>query len=146
MRGCMSDIIHYNRSIVRDYPGCYSVRLRDLFVSSDRYAFEPHDQVELCPCHKQYCNGSTKTTQTTPYFLISFTSAFLLLLSYLNNNYNFLCCSKIYHSYPRLSPSSSPSFKSHHLLSSSKNAKIFNDLESRHRRISQKMVLEIGVS
>lgn len=57
MRGCLSDILHYNRTVVRENPNCYHVRLRDLFVSSDRYSFEPTDNVMLCTCsNKLLCN------------------------------------------------------------------------------------------
>uniref|UniRef100_A0A0N5BDZ9 Caenorhabditis elegans ly-6-related family-containing protein n=1 Tax=Strongyloides papillosus TaxID=174720 RepID=A0A0N5BDZ9_STREA len=60
MRGCLSDILHYNRTVVRENPNCYHVRLRDLFVSSDRYSFEPTDNVMLCTCaNKLLCNSGT---------------------------------------------------------------------------------------
>uniref|UniRef100_A0A0N5A6F9 UPAR/Ly6 domain-containing protein n=1 Tax=Parastrongyloides trichosuri TaxID=131310 RepID=A0A0N5A6F9_PARTI len=58
MRGCLSDILHYNRTVVRENPNCYHVRLRDLFVSSDRYSFEATDNVMLCTCaNKLLCNS-----------------------------------------------------------------------------------------
>jgi len=76
MRGCMSDIIHYNRSVVRDYPGCYSVRLRDLFISSERYAFDSFDSVELCPCSKPFCNPAAPRV---PSFVVLTLAAIFLL-------------------------------------------------------------------
>jgi len=72
----MSDIIHYNRSVVRDYPGCYSVRLRDLFISSERYAFDPLDSVELCPCSKPFCNPAAPRV---PSFVVLTLAAIFLL-------------------------------------------------------------------
>ncbi|KAF7638363.1 hypothetical protein Mgra_00002045 [Meloidogyne graminicola] len=74
MRGCLSDIIHHNRTAVRfgelsrtTKTGaniCTAIRLRDLFVSSDRYGFDPHDHVDLCACIRSECN-STKRKMTT---------------------------------------------------------------------------------
>jgi hypothetical protein len=61
MRGCMSDIKYYNRSVL--YYGdlvrtghnpkarCQNVRLRDLFAAPDFYGFDSDDYVELCTCH-----------------------------------------------------------------------------------------------
>jgi hypothetical protein len=61
MRGCMSDIKYYNRSVL--YHGdvvrtgnqhqnrCQLVRLRDLFAAPDWYGFDSNDHVELCTCH-----------------------------------------------------------------------------------------------
>jgi len=74
MRGCLSDIQHYNRTAIRlfDYQPsslmgddrvhegrsssngrelgssvCSLIRLRDLFASSDRFAFDAHDHVVM---------------------------------------------------------------------------------------------------
>ncbi|KAK0410238.1 hypothetical protein QR680_005019 [Steinernema hermaphroditum] len=58
MRGCMSDILHYNHSVVRTHSSCYLVRLRDLFVSSDRYGFDTSDTVQLCTCFDNLCNAA----------------------------------------------------------------------------------------
>uniref|UniRef100_A0AC34QWX5 Uncharacterized protein n=1 Tax=Panagrolaimus sp. JU765 TaxID=591449 RepID=A0AC34QWX5_9BILA len=77
MRGCMSDIIHYNRSVIRDYPGCYPVRLRDLFISSERYAFDPLDSVELCPCAKPFCNSAP--LKTPPFLAMAFAALLLVV-------------------------------------------------------------------
>ncbi|KAL7073133.1 hypothetical protein ACQ4LE_007388 [Meloidogyne hapla] len=70
MRGCLSDIIHHNRTAVRfgelsrtTKTGaniCTAIRLRDLFVSSDRYGFDPHDHVDLCACIRTDCNSVQK--------------------------------------------------------------------------------------
>ncbi|KAI3422438.1 hypothetical protein GPALN_012947 [Globodera pallida] len=67
MRGCLSDIIHHNRTAVRfgelgrttksGATICSAIRLRDLFISSDRYAFDPHDHIELCACIRSNCNS-----------------------------------------------------------------------------------------
>ncbi|KAH7730725.1 Collagen alpha-4(VI) chain, partial [Aphelenchoides avenae] len=65
MRGCMSDIVHYNRSVIRgsmDSDVCYLVRLRDLFVTSERYSFDSADHVEMCTCQKTMCNAATSTS------------------------------------------------------------------------------------
>ncbi|KAI6233637.1 hypothetical protein M3Y99_00900300 [Aphelenchoides fujianensis] len=70
MRGCMSDIKFYNRSVL--YYGdamrggggsthqtrCQLVRLRDLFAAPDWYGFDPNDHVELCTCHAPFCNSA----------------------------------------------------------------------------------------
>ncbi|KAL3082829.1 hypothetical protein niasHS_010631 [Heterodera schachtii] len=70
MRGCLSDIIHHNRTAVRfgelartaksGATICSAIRLRDLFISSDRYAFDAHDHIELCACIRSNCNSATK--------------------------------------------------------------------------------------
>ncbi|TKR61137.1 hypothetical protein L596_028290 [Steinernema carpocapsae] len=72
MRGCMSDILHYNHSVVRTHSSCYLVRLRDLFVSSDRYGFDTSDTVQLCTCFDGLCNSAGR---------ISFDWSLLLSLS-----------------------------------------------------------------
>lgn len=98
MRGCLSDIIHFNRTAIRiydyaaksssimDYSSnqqkdrnlinsftfCTFVRLRDLFVSSERYAFEKGDQVELCTCIKSLCNNSTTNIRAIYLYLMTF--------------------------------------------------------------------------
>ncbi|VDK41747.1 unnamed protein product [Gongylonema pulchrum] len=56
----MSDIMHYNQSltVLSDSDSCAAVRLRDLFVSTERYLFESTDQVHLCTCHKDFCNSA----------------------------------------------------------------------------------------
>uniref|UniRef100_A0A7E4VQ52 Protein sleepless n=1 Tax=Panagrellus redivivus TaxID=6233 RepID=A0A7E4VQ52_PANRE len=79
MRGCMSDIIHYNRSVLRDDRACYDVRLQNLFVTSNVYAFEPHDKVTICPCHKPYCNSAPSAT-SLPMALIAISAFFAVIL------------------------------------------------------------------
>ncbi|CAD5225837.1 unnamed protein product [Bursaphelenchus okinawaensis] len=82
MRGCMSDIKYYNRSVL--YYGdsvrrsndravsCQMVRLKDLFAAPDWYGFEPTDHVELCTCHTPLCNSaySTKFSPTICFGLL----------------------------------------------------------------------------
>uniref|UniRef100_A0A0M3IJS0 Activin_recp domain-containing protein n=1 Tax=Ascaris lumbricoides TaxID=6252 RepID=A0A0M3IJS0_ASCLU len=60
LRGCMSDILHYNQTIARLSSSnfCAVVRMRDLFVSTERYLFEPSDHVQLCTCHTGLCNSA----------------------------------------------------------------------------------------
>lgn len=96
MRGCLSDIIHFNRTAIRiydysaksstsmmnfertnnnnpqrnfygSYTFCTFIRLRDLFVGLERYAFEKGDQIELCTCIKSLCNHSTRSTTNLNY-------------------------------------------------------------------------------
>lgn len=118
----MSDIIHYNRSVIRDYPGCYSVRLRDLFISSERYAFDPHDNVELCPCNKPYCNPSTRPL---PSIVVLTLAAILIVALPSIQNFNFTSIQYI---------SSSPSIE------------YIPKTKLQSRRISRYTVHEIGVS
>uniref|UniRef100_A0A914CN04 Uncharacterized protein n=1 Tax=Acrobeloides nanus TaxID=290746 RepID=A0A914CN04_9BILA len=54
MRGCIADILHYNRSIIRDIPQCYLVRLKELFLSPERHGFESSDNAFVILC--QYNN------------------------------------------------------------------------------------------
>ncbi|MCP9264499.1 BMA-ODR-2 [Dirofilaria immitis] len=58
LRGCMSDIIHYNQTLTAlgVTNACTFVKLHDLFISTERYLFENSDQVQLCACHKDLCN------------------------------------------------------------------------------------------
>ncbi|VDM99619.1 unnamed protein product [Thelazia callipaeda] len=60
LRGCMSDIIHYNQTlaVLGVTNTCAIVGLRDLFVSNERHLFESTDRVQLCACHKDFCNSS----------------------------------------------------------------------------------------
>ncbi|CEF69201.1 Caenorhabditis elegans ly-6-related family-containing protein [Strongyloides ratti] len=82
MRGCLSDILHYNRTVVRENPNCYHVRLRDLFVSSDRYSFEPTDNVMLCTCsNKLLCN--TGSSIYSRIFFLSLNEEYLVEQIYL---------------------------------------------------------------
>ncbi|KAI6213917.1 hypothetical protein M3Y94_00208100 [Aphelenchoides besseyi] len=71
LRGCMSDIKFYNRSIL--YYGdmmrtgqssqtrCQTVRLRDLFAAPDWFGLEVNDHVELCTCATPYCNAANSS-------------------------------------------------------------------------------------
>lgn len=114
MRGCLSDIIHFNRTAIRiyDYAAaksaagsstdhersatanrhtvgsftfCTFVQLRDLFVSSERYAFEKGDQAELCTCVRALCNAATsiKTTKALTWILMIVTISTTLCYNYL---------------------------------------------------------------
>uniref|UniRef100_A0AC35TQH5 Protein sleepless n=1 Tax=Rhabditophanes sp. KR3021 TaxID=114890 RepID=A0AC35TQH5_9BILA len=81
MRGCVSDLIHINRTVIREHPNCYNVRLRDLFVTSDRYSFEAADHVMLCTCaSNSLCNASPSQTN-----LFSLKKIFFLSSCLLNN-------------------------------------------------------------
>uniref|UniRef100_A0A1I8EW22 Uncharacterized protein n=1 Tax=Wuchereria bancrofti TaxID=6293 RepID=A0A1I8EW22_WUCBA len=63
LRGCMSDIIHYNQTLsaLGATNACTVVRLRDLFISTERYLFENSDQAQLCACHSDLCNLAPST-------------------------------------------------------------------------------------
>jgi len=65
LRGCMGDVLNYNESAVRglsSHAVCRHVRLRDLFLSHERYSFEASDHVQLCSCHHGQCNSSATAT------------------------------------------------------------------------------------
>nr|CAD2204244.1 unnamed protein product [Meloidogyne enterolobii] len=98
MRGCLSDIIHHNRTAVRfgelsrtTKTGaniCTAIRLRDLFVSSDRYGFDPHDHVDLCACIRSDCNFAQRRgfINFLPFFGLLICSLFYLLPKRILNN------------------------------------------------------------
>uniref|UniRef100_A0A0R3RPK2 Protein quiver n=1 Tax=Elaeophora elaphi TaxID=1147741 RepID=A0A0R3RPK2_9BILA len=77
LRGCMSDIIHYNQTLsaLGATNACTFVRLRDLFISTERYLFESSDKVQLCACHKDLCNTAPSTKFI---YLLIFLMYFLL--------------------------------------------------------------------
>ncbi|KAI1719818.1 ly-6-related protein [Ditylenchus destructor] len=98
MRGCLSDILHYNRTAVRIYDHsssssvmgggtngrsgssshCSRIRLRDLFISSDRYAFDTHDFVKLCACLRPLCNSAAKTLSGQTTTMMTLFATFLI--------------------------------------------------------------------
>uniref|UniRef100_A0A183CCV8 Protein quiver n=1 Tax=Globodera pallida TaxID=36090 RepID=A0A183CCV8_GLOPA len=105
MRGCLSDIIHHNRTAVRfgelgrttksGATICSAIRLRDLFISSDRYAFDPHDHIELCACIRSNCNSARPKFCTKNAFLATI-ATFLTFL--------FLCDGETFPSVPKELP------------------------------------------
>uniref|UniRef100_A0A914HII1 Uncharacterized protein n=1 Tax=Globodera rostochiensis TaxID=31243 RepID=A0A914HII1_GLORO len=105
MRGCLSDIIHHNRTAVRfgelgkttksGATICSAIRLRDLFISSDRYAFDPHDHIELCACIRSNCN-SARPKFCTKNALLATITTFLTFL--------FLCDGETFPSVPKELP------------------------------------------
>lgn len=93
MRGCLSDIIHYNHSAISTSSKmssrvmgsamrsktsssstsnlfCTFVRLRDLFLTSNRYNFDSFDHVELCTCAQPLCNKAMRASIAPNFFAI----------------------------------------------------------------------------
>lgn len=105
MRGCLSDIIHYNHSAILTSSKlstkilssnarikssstrtsnfyCTLVRLRDLFLTSNRYNFDSFDHIELCTCVQSLCNNAKQMLNTSKIYLfvLAVTILFLKLI------------------------------------------------------------------
>lgn len=87
LRGCLSDIIHHNRTAIRSISTstsrtsrtetqlCKTLRLQDLFINSDSNAFDRDDHVDFCTCFNTECNSGPKSRNTFAIMIFSLIAA-----------------------------------------------------------------------
>lgn len=65
MRGCLADLINYNRTAMRFLSyrtQCTTLTLKSLFNSDYRTIQQPEQKVTLCACHSHKCNGASRSS------------------------------------------------------------------------------------
>lgn len=89
MRGCLTDLINYNRTAMRFLTyrtQCTAITLKNLFNSDYRSIQHPEQKVTLCACHSHKCNGASRSSAIFKNHIYNSLLVIGVLLSLIFNN------------------------------------------------------------